>query len=42
VTPLRRYAGLLALAWSLAGPVCAQTQDRQPSTFGPVIGAALL
>jgi hypothetical protein len=42
VTPLRRRAGLLALALSLAGAVHAQTQDKQPTTFGPVIGAALL
>jgi hypothetical protein len=46
VTLLRRCAGplalIFALALSLAGPASAQTQDKQPSTFGPVIGAALL
>ena len=32
----------LAAALALAGTVQAQTQDKQPSTFAPVIGAALL
>jgi hypothetical protein len=39
VTPLRR-AILLALVFASAAH--AQTQDKQPSTFAPVIGAALL
>jgi hypothetical protein len=33
-------AALLALAH--AAPACAQAADKPPSTFGPVIGAALL
>jgi hypothetical protein len=34
---------LLPLALALiAGAASAQTQDKQPSTFGPVIGSALL
>lgn len=41
VTPLR--AALLSLILSIAsGAACAQAQDKQPSTFGPVIGGALL
>lgn len=32
----------LVLGLVPAGPACAQTQDKPPSTFGPVIGAALL
>lgn len=39
-----RLARALALAALLAwsGAAAAQTQDKQPSTFAPVIGAALL
>jgi hypothetical protein len=42
VKPVRLLASLLAtlLAWPCAAS--AQTQDKQPSTFAPVIGAALL
>jgi hypothetical protein len=40
VTRARVLAAALALA--LAPPAGAQAQDKQPSTFGPVIGAALL
>jgi hypothetical protein len=41
VTPLR--AALLSLFLLVAsGAARAQAQDKQPSTFGPVIGAALL
>jgi hypothetical protein len=39
VTALRRLPLVLAL---LAGGAGAQSQDKQPSTFGPVIGGALL
>jgi hypothetical protein len=35
-------AVLASLGWILSGPAGAQTQDRQPSTFTPVVGAALL
>jgi hypothetical protein len=38
----RTLAPALACALALAGPASAQTQDKQPSTFAPVIGAALL
>lgn len=37
-----RLSLLLACALGAAGAASAQTQDQQPSTFGPVIGAALL
>jgi len=41
LTPLR--AALLSLfLFAAAGAACAQAQDKQPSTFGPVIGGALL
>ncbi len=41
LTPLR--AALLPLFLSAAaGAACAQAQDKQPSTFGPVVGGALL
>ena len=41
LTPLR--ATLLSLFLiAAAGAACAQAQDKQPSTFGPVIGGALL
>jgi len=33
---------VVGLAAAQAGGAGAQTQDKQPSTFGPVIGAALL
>ena len=44
---MRRGAGSIALALALpfalvAGPACAQAGDKPPSTFGPVIGSALL
>jgi len=39
VTGLRLLPLILAI---LAGAASAQTQDKQPSTFGPVIGGALL
>jgi hypothetical protein len=39
VTGLRLLPLLLAM---LAGAASAQTSDKQPSTFGPVIGGALL
>jgi len=39
VTALRLLPFVLAL---IAGAASAQTQDKQPSTFGPVIGSALL
>jgi hypothetical protein len=42
VSARRRLAACAALAVCVAGPARAQTQDKQPSTFGPVIGAALL
>ncbi len=35
-------AALLPLLACLTGVVSAQTADKQPSTFGPVIGSALL
>jgi len=35
-------AAMLAAVLALAQPAQAQTQDKPPSTFGPVIGAALL
>ena len=42
VQALRRALVLAAACLALPGPGHAQTQDRQPSTFGPVIGGALL
>jgi hypothetical protein len=42
LTPALSLALTLALALAVAGTAVAQTQDRQPSTFAPVIGAALL
>ncbi len=37
-----RLRALLFVLAALAGAASAQTQDKQPSTFGPVIGSALL
>jgi hypothetical protein len=42
LTALRRLVPALAAALVLVAPALAQTQDKQPSTFAPVIGAALL
>jgi hypothetical protein len=39
---LLRSALLPLLLFSASGAAFAQTQDKQPSTFGPVIGSALL
>jgi hypothetical protein len=37
-----RLRALLLVLLTAAGAASAQTQDKQPSTFGPVIGSALL
>jgi len=43
LTALRRLPLAMAiLAGAVSAPVQAQNQDKQPSTFGPVIGSALL
>jgi hypothetical protein len=42
VRPARLRAPLLAALLACAGAAQAQTADKQPSTFAPVIGAALL
>jgi hypothetical protein len=42
VRPARLRASLLAALLACAGAAKAQTADKQPSTFAPVIGAALL
>jgi hypothetical protein len=43
LAPASLFSSLLALLlYAASGAAFAQTQDKQPSTFGPVIGSALL